>query len=159
MTVAGSFRSDLLARLAGFRVFIPPVRERLDDLGLLVAAALAEVPAGRRPTGLALEAARGLLRHDWPLNVRELQQCLWSAAALSNDRLQAARLPAPVRDLCFDGDAVPAASESDELRDELVRMLREHGGNLAAVARAMDKDRTQIRRWLKRYGLNPDRYR
>jgi len=160
MTADGRFRSDLLARLAGFRVTIPPVRERLDDLGLLVGAALAEVPEEHRPAHLALEVARGLLRHDWPLNVRELQQCLWSAAALSPaGRLEAARLPSPVRERCFEAEPAPSDDEPDELRDELVRLLRAQAGNLAAVAREMGKDRTQIRRWLKRYNLDPDRYR
>jgi transcriptional regulator of acetoin/glycerol metabolism len=44
-------------------------------------------------------------------------------------------------------------------RDELERLLVAHGGNLAAVARVMDRDRALIRRWLQRYGIDPNRYR
>jgi transcriptional regulator with GAF, ATPase, and Fis domain len=51
-------------------------------------------------------------------------------------------------------------SESDQkVRDQVVAALREHQGNVSAVARALDKDRKQIQRWIKRFGLDPASYR
>jgi transcriptional regulator with GAF, ATPase, and Fis domain len=51
-------------------------------------------------------------------------------------------------------------SEADtKIRDELVGFLREHRGNVSAVARAMSKDRKQIQRWLTRFGLDTSEYR
>jgi transcriptional regulator with GAF, ATPase, and Fis domain len=51
-------------------------------------------------------------------------------------------------------------SENDQkVRDQVVAALREHQGNVSAVARALDKDRKQIQRWIKRFGLDPGSYR
>jgi sigma-54 dependent transcriptional regulator, acetoin dehydrogenase operon transcriptional activator AcoR len=164
LVARGAFRADLLARLSGFVVELPSLADRREDLGLLVAAALARLP---RPDGvtLSLEAARRLVRHGWPANIRELEQCLSAAAALAaGGRIELSHLPAPLRDGAASkaGD-VPERAELDPadraLRDELSRLLGEHGGNLSAVARAMGKDRTQIRRWLERLGLQAARHR
>ncbi|MCX5745795.1 MAG: helix-turn-helix domain-containing protein [Proteobacteria bacterium] len=46
-----------------------------------------------------------------------------------------------------------------KVRDQVVTALREHGGNVSAVARALDKDRKQIQRWIKRFNLDPNSYR
>jgi DNA-binding winged helix-turn-helix (wHTH) protein len=74
-------RADLLTRLAGFRCTIPPLRQRLGDLGCLVADLLAELEL----PALELDgrAAEALVRHGWPGNVRELSQCLKTAATLA----------------------------------------------------------------------------
>jgi DNA-binding NtrC family response regulator len=76
----GEFRRDLYARLAAFTVHLPPLRERRCDFGLLLAALL---PRGAT---LSPQAARELLRHDWPLNVRGLESCLRVASALAGDK-------------------------------------------------------------------------
>jgi transcriptional regulator with GAF, ATPase, and Fis domain len=52
-----------------------------------------------------------------------------------------------------------AAARDAALREALVEQLRAHGGNLAAVARAMGKARMQVQRWMKRFELDPDAYR
>ncbi len=164
MVAGGSFRSDLYARLAGFRTTLPPLRARLDDLGLLIRAALTELPADQRPRALTLEAGRCLVRHPWPLNIRELRQALWAAAALAGGgAIDADHLPRPVRDRTPDSPAAvgepPLEPEEERLRSTLVQLLDKHRGNLAGVARELDKDRTQIRRWLRRFGIDPRRYR
>ena len=142
------FRADLLARLAGVRITLPPLRERIEDLGILVAAI---APRGT----LARDAAWALCRHRWPFNVRELEQALTAALALSApgpmglEHLPAAlRVPAP-----------GAVGDRDQARhDELVRHLREQGGNLAAVARVLKTSRAQVHRLLERYGIDPRAY-
>ena len=55
--------------------------------------------------------------------------------------------------------AAPLSRKDDELRGQLEALLREHRGNVAAVARAMGKGRMQIHRWLARFELDVDRYR
>jgi transcriptional regulator of acetoin/glycerol metabolism len=143
------FRGDLLARLAGARIAVPPLRERIEDLGILVAAVLAR--AGAPAATLAREVAWALCRHRWPFNVRELEQALTAALALAGSGpIGLAHLPEAVR------AAQPAALDRDQARrDELVARLREHHGNLAAVARALGTSRTQIHRLLERYGIDP----
>jgi transcriptional regulator of acetoin/glycerol metabolism len=49
----------------------------------------------------------------------------------------------------------PLSSEDEARKGELVLLLRAHGGNVTAVARAMGKERMQIQRWIKRYGIDP----
>jgi len=154
LALKSGFRADLLARLAGLRLAVPPLRERLEDLGILIASVLARTP-GAATCSFAPEAVWALCRHSWPMNVRELEQSLTSAAALSAyGRIQLEHLPDALR-------APPAVRSQHETsrREELVGCLREHAGNLAAVARALGTSRTQIHRLLERYGIDPRAYR
>ena len=155
---AGRFRVDLYARLAGLRVTLPPLRDRLEDLGTLVAASLARVRAGK-PTnghelGLSSAAAWALCRHRWPLNIRELDQAIAAGVAVAqNDRIDLHQLPEQV------AGRAPAAAVEAARRDELLALLRDHRGNLAAVARALNTSRAQIHRLLRRYSIDLESYR
>jgi transcriptional regulator with AAA-type ATPase domain len=161
MVGEGRFRHDLFARLAGFRIEVPPVSDRRADLGLLIGSLHARLYPAEHP-GFEIEAARLLFRYPWPLNVRELEQALATAAVLAgNGPVQPEHLPEHVRTGRPPGAPKPVVlSEADtKIRDELVGHLREHRGNVSAVARAMNKDRKQIQRWLKRFGLDTNEYR
>lgn len=81
---------ELATRLAGYRCALPPLTHRLGDLGVLVAAI-----ATREAVDITLSsaAARALLRHDWPGNLRELTHTLVAAAHLSRGRIDAQHLP------------------------------------------------------------------
>jgi len=161
MVADQSFRHDLFARLAGFRIQVPPVSDRRGDLGLLIGALHARIFPADHP-GFDIDAARLLLRYPWPLNVRELEQALATAQVLANNELvRAEHLPDTVRSGRPPGAPRPVVlSETDQkVRDQVVAALREHQGNVSAVARALDKDRKQIQRWIKRFGLDPSSYR
>jgi sigma-54 dependent transcriptional regulator, acetoin dehydrogenase operon transcriptional activator AcoR len=160
MVAAKSFRADLHARLAGFHIHLPALRERRADLGLLVASLL------RRHAGdaaaaikLAPDAGRALLRYPWPANVRELDQALGHAVVLAGGApIAASHLPIHVVAPTAPRRAVvpppPALTPADEaLRSELVALLQQHNGNVAAVAREMGKDPKQVRRWMKRFQI------
>ncbi|TMB25214.1 MAG: FHA domain-containing protein, partial [Deltaproteobacteria bacterium] len=93
------FRTDLLARLSGMALHLPALRDRREDLGLLVAAILRK-HAGDRAANISLtaEAARALLLHPWPRNVRELEKCLAGAVVLAGaGRIDLEHLPPDVR--------------------------------------------------------------
>jgi pSer/pThr/pTyr-binding forkhead associated (FHA) protein len=161
MVAEGSFRHDLFARLAGFRVMVPTLNERRTDLGLLIGALHERLFPAEHP-GFDIDAARLLLRYPWPLNVRELEQALATAQVLAGTELvRAEHLPDTVRSGRPPGAPRPVVlSETDQkVRDQVVAALREHQGNVSAVARALDKDRKQIQRWIKRFGLDPSSYR
>jgi transcriptional regulator with GAF, ATPase, and Fis domain len=173
------FRADLLARLSGFTLSLPALRERREDLGLLIGALLRRVApeAGARVT-FTPAAARALFLHAWPNNVRELERCLETASTLAGERpIDVEHLPAAVR--TNEGPAQPVTSAPPARRrgteppegdvglaadhgptcQELEGLLKEHQGNLSAVARVLGKDRVQIRRWLKRCYLDPRNFR
>ena len=161
MVAEGSFRHDLFARLAGFRVTVPTLAERRTDLGILIGALHARMFPADHP-GFDIDAARLLLRYPWPLNVRELEQALATAQVLAGtDAIRAEHLPDTVRSGRPPGAPRPVVlNENDQkVRDQVVAALREHQGNVSAVARALDKDRKQIQRWIKRFGLDPGSYR
>ncbi len=161
MVADGSFRHDLFARLAGFRITVPTLNERRSDLGLLIGALHTRMFPEEHP-GFDIDAARLLLRYPWPLNVRELEQALATAHVLAGrEPIRAEHLPDSVRTGRPPGAPRPVVlSETDQqVRDQVVAALREHQGNVSAVARALDKDRKQIQRWIKRFGLDPGSYR
>ena len=157
---SGCFRADLRARLAGYTMRLPPLRERREDVGLLIGVLLRRL-AGDRAANYTLTPAIGhsLLTHSWPLNVRELEQCLMAALAMGGSEitscdLRMARARTPVTPKAG-GTRSPRSLSAPEQaqRDELAELLRVHAGNISAVARTLGKERIQIRRWLKRFGL------
>jgi DNA-binding NtrC family response regulator len=158
------FRRDLYARLFGLVLELPPLRDRMEDLGILIAALLDRL--GARPgTCFAPAAMRALIAHDWPLNIRELEKCLTAALALTSaatvelDHLPpAVRKPRAPRPPEAAADE-PLSAEDAELRQQLIELLTTHGGNVTAVAKALAKGRMQIHRWAKRFGLDLEAFR
>ncbi|MDB4952949.1 MAG: Sigma-54 dependent transcriptional regulator [Myxococcales bacterium] len=162
---AGSFRSDLLARLSGFVFRVPPLRERREDLGILIRALIRVHGSGASAISFGQDATRAILAYDWPLNVRELEKCITAAIAQSPDgsiqtshlpeQVCAHRPPAVVRKA-----AGPMGPERDvQRRERLVRLLEETGGNISEIARVMGTARAQIHRWLRKYELDPATFR
>jgi DNA-binding NtrC family response regulator len=182
----GAFREDLLARLAGFTLALPPLRGRREEIGLIAADLLERLhPERAHEVRFGLDAARSLFLYDWPLNVRELEKALDAATVLAaGEPIRATHLPDALRRVIrsnpppkLDSSVEPALPEElddadaspeparplseAELRhkDEITALLREHGGNVSAVARTLGKARMQVQRWLKRYQLDPASFR
>jgi len=152
-----AFRHDLLARLDGIALEVPPVRERLEDVPLLVASLLGRLAPGR-DLSLSPDAAEALLDHDWPLNVREIENALAAAVALAGEGpIELEHLPKSVVEVPeTTRDLTP---EETAHRAELLVLLREHRGNLNAIARVVGKGRTQVARWVSRYGFHLPTFR
>jgi transcriptional regulator with GAF, ATPase, and Fis domain len=169
MRAKGEFREDLLARIAGWTLRLPSLRQRREDLGLLAEAVLAKASAA--PVALTWEAARALLRYEWPLNVRELEQTLTAAAVFAQGTIALDHLPPAIwRQHSADVQSPPTPPPSQlpvapllpaeaRRREEMLALFDEHRGNVAAVARAMGKAPIQVRRWAKRYGIKPIDFR
>jgi transcriptional regulator with GAF, ATPase, and Fis domain len=159
----GAFRGDLYARLNGYSVHLPPLRDRKEDL-----FQLARHFAGGAPLSFAFMDA--LLAYDWPYNVRELETAIRRAVVVAGGAdLTVSHLPAAIASAADaaagpvmasrsapSGASAPATSPP---ADELRTLLSRHKGNLAAVARALGKDRTQIHRWLRHAGIDPADFR
>ena len=98
---AGTFRSDLYYRLNVVHIHVPPLRERKEDVPLLIAAFIKEFAEENAKTISAIEpkARAALYAYDWPGNIRQLRNCLESAVVMSSDdTIRLADLPEPVRD-------------------------------------------------------------
>ncbi|MCP3141467.1 sigma 54-interacting transcriptional regulator [Pyxidicoccus xibeiensis] len=172
MVAEGRFRDDLLARLSGWMVRIPALRERKEDVLALGRRFLARAP---QPPTLSADAAEALLLHDWPHNVRELEQVLTAAAVRAGGGpLRREHLPPSLverlRDRTFPTPAAAAGTTPMPLevlvprdrppsRDELHTVLTRLEGNMAQVADFFGKDRRQVYRWAERLGIDPDTYR
>ncbi len=156
----GTFRHDLLARLDGVVLELPPLRDRPEDVPLLIATLLRKLSPERPDVKLSPEAARSLLEYDWPLNVRELEQALAGALALSGvGAIKREHLPPALRNAPAEFLRRELTENEVRHRDELIALLREHRGNLSAVAREIGKGRTQVVRWVGRYGVDAAAYR
>ncbi|HEY0192916.1 MAG TPA: sigma 54-interacting transcriptional regulator [Kofleriaceae bacterium] len=156
---SGQFRPDLYARLFGHTLELAPLRARKLDLGLLLRHMLGELPGGDQLV-IAPAAMRALLRSEWPLNIRELQKVLATAAVLATDGvIELAHLPDALRKPRAEAAPVPRARSDDELKLEIEALLARCSGNVIAVGREMNVRRTQLYRWFKRFGIDPETFR
>jgi DNA-binding NtrC family response regulator len=157
----GAFRADLFARISGFTVRLPALRERREDLGLLIGEILKRLTPD--PVELTPAAARALFAYPWPLNVRELDKCLSTAMILAaGEAIDVQHLPDwahPAQQQAADKPRPPPTEDDLRQRDELLALLKEHKGNVSSIARAMGKARMQVQRWLKRFQLDPEEFR
>ncbi|MEM9192578.1 MAG: sigma 54-interacting transcriptional regulator, partial [Myxococcota bacterium] len=146
----GRFRRDLYFRLLGARIELPPLRDRLEDLPLLIDAALRRISRepGMRRVSLSRGAMRALSNHSWPGNVRELEQALRRAVLVSDsDTLDAGH---------FD-NVMPKETRRGALRrfdrQLVAQALRDAKGNRSEAARQLGISRMTLYRWLDRYEL------
>jgi DNA-binding NtrC family response regulator len=164
LLLAGKFRADLYARLNEYAVRLPPLRERKEDVFQLLHAFFRR--HGREGLDVSFQFMAGLLHHDWPYNVRELEACAKRCVALvEGDVVREELLPEDVRDDLIDYGR-PLLESSETLGEagppnerELRALLERHKGNIAAVGRDLGKARMQVHRWLKRYGIDLAQYR
>ena len=151
----GRFRHDLLARLDGITLRLPALRDRSEDIPVLLVLLLRRLAPERPEVRLTPAAAQTILTHDWPLNIRQLEQALAGALALSgNGPIERAHLPEAVLKGMEPQPIPRLGPEEAGHREELLRLLGEHRGNITAVAKAVGKGRTQVIRWIKRYGID-----
>jgi DNA-binding NtrC family response regulator/pSer/pThr/pTyr-binding forkhead associated (FHA) protein len=171
LSARGDFRADLYSRLSGHLHYLTPLRERREDLGLIVAELLRRTGAPAA-TRLTAEAGRELVANDWPLNVRQLEQALARAMTLADDHVLTARHlfvsrsgtptpagPSPATESAT--DPLPKRSRIDdaERAQTLRELLSKHRGNVSEVARVMGFSRVQIHRWMDQFGLDIGTFR
>jgi len=148
----GAFRPDLYYRLHVFCIDLPSLRERKEDIPLLVNHFLNKysMATSRPAPQIGGEALNLLMRHDWPGNVRELENAVERALVVSRGpEIRAA-------DFSFQFEAeIPKGGQTleDIGRAHIERVLRETQHNLSRAARILDIDRTTLYNKLRRYGL------
>jgi transcriptional regulator with PAS, ATPase and Fis domain len=156
----GGLRDDIVARLGAAPIHLPPLRNRVEDLGALVGHFLAR--AGAR-CKFEQPAFRALALHTWPLNVRELEKIISTAAVLTGgDKPIAVRdLPEPIARVLATPAAPGArkASGPSPTPAQIEESLRRYEGNVADVSRELGKHRAAVWRWIKKFGIDPQKFR
>lgn len=156
LVTRGAFRGDLFARLFGYTIRVPALRERKEDLFLLLRHFL--VRAGKPEIEVNASVMERIALHDWPFNVREFASVVGRAASLADDgRLRAEHFPERAADRP-PLEARPSKRPGPK-KEELDALLIGASGNVSAVARALERDAALVYRWLKQHGLDPDAYR
>ncbi len=123
----GRFRQDLLYRLNGFTIHLPPLRQRREDVPLLVEHFLRLAPAtpGRHVRAASEETLRLLMEYDWPGNVRELQGCVrYALVHAAAELLTPDCLPESVRGGKVVARAEPAGPAALDLAGLVAELLR-----------------------------------
>jgi DNA-binding NtrC family response regulator len=145
----GRFRTDLHSRLVGYVAQLPPLRDRLEDIGALIAELLLRVDEERaNRVRFSRAAARALFTHAWPYNVRELEQTLNTALAIATaDSIGVAELPAWAH-LGTSEAAAPASAERHDPaaseRERIIAALDECAGNQTRAAKKLGISRATL---------------
>jgi transcriptional regulator with GAF, ATPase, and Fis domain len=171
----GRFREDLFYRLAVFDIALPPLRERPEDILLLVDAFLDEIgrSVGRPAAGVSQEVRETLVAYPWPGNVRELRNAIERAVILCEGGLiTSEHLPLGIvsATLTFAGAGAPAPAEGPTgapvltggtldaaEREMIAQALTRSGYNKSKAARLLGLTRAQLRSRIEKYGLTADR--
>jgi transcriptional regulator with PAS, ATPase and Fis domain len=155
---SSGLRVDLAARLGAEPIQIPPLRERVEDLG-----ALASFLIGGLKKPIDLAAFQALCLYAWPGNVRELGKVMTSAEALArdSDRIAIEHLPGTILASPKIKSSPGGRRKSRPPPDaaELEALIRRFHGNMMRVARELDRKPALVYRWAKRFGLKADDFR
>ena len=157
----GRFREDLFYRLSVVTVHVPALRERRDDIALLVRAFLRSLGATRDAALFEGDVIRQLERYDWPGNVRELrnyvERCVVLRSAMPTEERSASSPPKP-----RDGEAVDLDVSFREAKERAIlaferryveALMEWASGNVSRAARRANMDRMNLYRILQRSGL------
>ncbi|ENQ6388131.1 MULTISPECIES: formate hydrogenlyase transcriptional activator FlhA [Klebsiella] len=160
MVADREFRSDLYYRLNVFPIHLPPLRERPEDIPLLVKAFTFKIARrlGRNIDSIPAETLRLLSRMEWPGNVRELENVIERAVLLTRGSVLQLSLP----EMSIETEPLAAEVLPEEGEDEyqlIVRVLKESNGVVAGpkgAAQRLGLKRTTLLSRMKRLGINKD---
>jgi len=168
LVAEGKFREDLYYRLAGYEIAVPPLRERVSDIPLLVDHFKRRIAAELKKESIA-GPSQGVLdvfaAHAWPGNVRELEQVIRRTVIDSGALTDAAAASRALRDIAPSAEPKPAAAAPQNSEDDLVSLdeaekrhiiavLRATGGNQTQAAYILGIERKTLARKLKRLDIS-----
>jgi two-component system, NtrC family, response regulator AtoC len=155
----GRFREDLYYRLNVIPITLPPLRERREDIPLLVEHFLERlaVEMNRHVDGVSADAMRVLMTHPWPGNVRELRNVLERAVVVaSGPVLRPADLGLKAPETSEPDDNGGLVSLEDVERHHIAEVLRRAGDNVTQAARILGIDRVTLYNKIRKYQLRKD---
>lgn len=176
MIAAGQFREDLFFRINVFPLTCPPLRERRDDITLLIQhfITIHGEKTGKDILGFTPEAMRLMVSYPWPGNIRELRNTVEYAFVLARGKgVRPEHLPpkildhgktvvhsetqkavaAPAGELMDDNGGTTVVIRNNR-RDELIDALHQAGGNQTRAARILGVSRITVWKWMKKYNVN-----
>jgi two-component system response regulator GlrR len=162
LMMARTFREDLFYRLNVVNIQLPPLRNRREDIPLLVEHFLVQIAdeTGQERKVYAPEAVECLVAADWPGNVRQLYNVVRQNVALSPARIISAE---QARSSLGEQttSSLPSFSEAREefTRNYLSQLLQITGGNVSQASRLAKRNRTDFYKLLGRHQLNPDHFK
>ncbi len=154
----GEFREDLYYRLNVVNIHIPPLRERKEDIPLLMASFIKEFSEenGKNIEAIEPKARMILYNYSWPGNVRELRNCIESAVVMSKSNIITVDDLPPHINTESDQEFVRISTGStlaDIERDVIRATLAQHNGNKTRAAEVLGIGRKTLHRKLQEYGL------
>ena len=157
----GNFREDLFYRLNVIPFYVPPLRERKEDIPLLARELLREFGRqyGRPHIGIVDDALAALQQHHWPGNVRELKNVLERVMILNPQIMRIERKHLPVlvaRSSGRRGEEFPSLQQAREAyeRDYILRKLEDCSGNVTRAAEILGLERSHLYRKMKALGIS-----
>ena len=150
----GTFREDLYYRLNVIPIFVPPLRERNDDIPLLASYFLQKISQEKKKetAGFSPEVMEVFLDHPWPGNVRELENVIEHAVIVAKqDKILPKDLPLPFLQRPASGN--PLITLKDFERDLILKTLEETNWNKYQTAKRLKINRTSLYGKIRRYGL------
>ena len=153
----GSFRNDLYYRISVVPLFIPPLRDRRDDIPLLAQQFLTSSAkrANKALRGFTPAALNRLVTHPWPGNVRELENVVEKAAVMTRQDMITPDL-LPSMGSSPDSPLKPLTEAKEEFeKTYLKNVLQLTGGNISRAAQFAGRYRADFYKMLKKYGLHP----
>ncbi len=150
----GTFREDLYYRLNVIPIFVPPLRERRDDISLLASHFLEKFnqEKGKKISGISPEVMEILLSHHWPGNVRELENVIEHAVIIAKkDEITQKDLPQYLLQKPLKEETL--VTLQDHEKDLILKTLKELNWNKHKVAKKLKINRSTLYGKMKRYGL------
>jgi two-component system response regulator AtoC len=157
MVKTNTFREDLYYRLSVVKIHVPPLRERRDDLGLLIKHLLNKINSelDRNIKEVEEKAVLRLMEYDWPGNVRELENVLINAAFITRGRviLDEAIVSFIGKEMILDRESQSPGSLKEIEREHIRKVLDHTNWHITRTAQILAISRPTLRLKIKEYGI------
>lgn len=160
MVAQGRFREDLYYRIQVFKLTLPPLRDRKEDIPLLAQHFVDRLNRlkGKDIAGLSQEALAAFMNYDWPGNIRQLQNAIEHAFILCRGGLIELRhLPPHFRESAMKSEGIPTGLTLQEIEIRVIKdALGRNSGKKSATARELGIDKTTLWRKIKKLGIDEE---
>ncbi len=153
------FREDLFFRINVIPIHLPPLRERAEDIPLLISTFISRLctRTGKKITGVTPDAMEWLMNYEWPGNVRELKSAMeYGFVIVEEGLIGMDHLPPHIIDKGTGKKESSTALDDDEVREKaaLIEALKKSGGNQSEAARILGISRVTVWNRIRKYGIN-----